>query len=170
MDLTSKEEQMTKQIEFIDASTGQWGQLPHSAEAPSPAQTEIARTEQWTDRQIAAYIEQLNISADAKVQLGKLARVTTDVGRKVMRVGRRILEVVLTLLRRFPGISLGVIFSLVVTALLSSIPVLGSVLGPIAGSLGLALGVGLGTYVDLRNPELAARVDALVEELRPVAA
>lgn len=161
---------MTKQIEFIDASTGQLGQLPHSAEAPSPAQTETARTEQWTDRQIAAYIEQLNISADAKVQLGKLARVITDVSRKALRVGRRIVEVVLTVFRRFPGISLGVILSLVVTALLSSIPVLGSVLGPIVGPLVFALGSALGTYVDLRNPELSTRIDALVEELRPVVA
>ncbi len=161
---------MTKQIEFIDASTGQLGQVTHSSDATCQAQADSARTEHWSDRQIAAYIEQLNISADAKVQLCKLATMTADVGRKALRVGRRIVEVVLTVFRRFPGISLGVILSLAVTALLSSIPVLGSVLAPIVGPLVLALGGALGTYVDLRNPELSARIDALVEELRPVVA
>ncbi len=97
---------MTKQIEFIDASTGQLGQVTHSSDATCQAQADSARTEHWSDRQIAAYIEQLNISADAKVQLGKLATVTADVGRKALRVGRRIVEVVLTVFRRFPGISL----------------------------------------------------------------
>jgi hypothetical protein len=166
----SNEERMTKQIEFIDAGTGQLTEVPESSEATLQTQAEPARAEHWSDRQIAAYIERLNISADAKVQLGKLAMVTTDVCRKALRVGRRIVECVLTLFRRFPGISLGVILSLVVTALLSSIPVLGSVLGPIVGPLVLALGGALGTYVDLRNPELSARVDALVEELRPMMA
>jgi sorbitol-specific phosphotransferase system component IIBC len=64
----------------------------------------------------------------------------------------------------------GVIFALVVGALISTIPLLGAVLGPIALTLGTALGAVFGAHLDLKNPEFQARLDAFMNELRPLSA
>ena len=155
---------MTIEVEFIDAQTGTF--TSKKVQEPPMSFFEAVRSEQWTDRQIETFIDRLNISADAKANLASFAKVTLKVGREVVRIGRKIVDVLFSFLRNFPGIGFGVILAVVITTLLSAIPLLGAILGPLASTLLVAFG----GYVDLKNPAFSARLDAFVEELRPLAA
>lgn len=155
---------MTIEVEFIDAQTGKFGSK--KLQEPPKSFFDAVRSEQWTDRQIETFIDRLDISADAKANLAAFAKVTVKVGREVVRIGRKIVDVLFSFLRNFPGIAFGVIFAVVITTLLSAIPLLGAVLGPVASTLLVVFG----GYVDLKNPEFSARLNAFVEELCPLAA
>jgi hypothetical protein len=155
---------MSIEVEFIDAETGKLSSK--KVEEPPMSFFDAVRSEQWTDRQIETFIDRLNISADAKANLASFAKVTLKVGREVVRIGRKIVDVLFSFLRNFPGIGFGVIFAVVITTLLSAIPLLGAILGPLASTLIIAFG----GYVDLKNPGFSARLDTFVEELRPLAA
>ncbi|MFZ4986606.1 MAG: hypothetical protein ACOYLF_14190 [Blastocatellia bacterium] len=155
---------MTIEVEFVDAQTGKL--TSKKMQEPSMSFFEVIKSEQWTDRQIESFIDRLDISADAKANLASFAKVTVKVGREVLRIGRKILDVLFSFLRSFPGIGFGVIFAVVISTLLSAIPLVGAVLGPIASTLIIAFG----GYVDLKNPAFSERLDAFVEELRPLAA
>jgi hypothetical protein len=155
---------MTIEVEFIDAQTGKFASK--KLQEPPMSFFDAVRSEQWTDRQIETFIDRLDISADAKANLAAFAKVTVKVGREVVRIGRKIVDVLFSFLRNFPGIAFGVIFAVVITTLLSAIPLLGAVLGPVASTLLVVFG----GYVDLKNPEFSARLNAFVEELRPLAA
>jgi hypothetical protein len=154
---------MTIEVEFIDAETGKLSSK--RVEEPPISFFDAVRSEQWTDRQIETFIDRLNISADAKANLASFAKVTLKVGREVVRIGRKILDVLFSFLRNFPGIGFGAIFAVVITTLLGAIPLLGAILGPVAATLLIAFG----GYIDLKNPAFSARLDAFVEELRPLA-
>jgi hypothetical protein len=154
---------MTIEVEFIDAQTGKFASK--KLQEPPMSFFDAVRSEQWTDRQIETFIDRLDISADAKANLAAFAKVTVKVGREVVRIGRKIVDVMFSFLRNFPGIAFGVIFAVVITTLLSAIPLLGAVLGHVASTLLIAFG----GYVDLKNPEFSARLNAFVEELRPLA-
>lgn len=155
---------MTIDIEFIDARSGR--PSSRKLKEPPPSFFEALGSEQWTDRQIESFIDRLDISADAKANLASFAKVTLKVGRRVVRIGRKILDVLFSFLRSFPGIAFGVIFAAVITTLLGAIPLIGALLGPVATTLL----VGFGGYVDLKNPAFSARLDAFVDELRPLSA
>jgi hypothetical protein len=155
---------MTIEVEFIDAQTGKLASK--KLQEPPMSFFDAVKSEQWTDRQIEAFIDRLDTSADAKANLASFAKVTVKVGRAVVRIGRKVIDVLFSFLRSFPGISFGVIFAVVVTTLLSAIPLLGAVLGAVASTLI----IGFGGFVDLANPAFHARLDAFVEELRPLAA
>jgi uncharacterized membrane protein len=134
--------------------------------APQPVSAATVPPTGLTDQEIARFIERMKISADAKARLMALARVTMKVGRKVTRIGRKIISVLISFVRSFPAISFGVIFAFVIGTLLSSVPVLGSILGPIAMTLGTALGVLVGARIDIQNADLASRMAAFVTELQ----
>ena len=155
---------MTIEVEFIDAETGKLASK--KVGEPPMSFFDAVRSEQWTDRQIETFIDRLNISADAKANLASFAKVTLKVGRELVRIGRKIVDVLFSFLRNFPGIGFGVIFAVVITTLLSAIPLLGAILGPLASTLIIAFG----GYIDIKNPAFSARLDAFVEELRPLAA
>jgi hypothetical protein len=155
---------MAIEVEFIDARTGTL--TSKKVQAPPMSFFDAVRSEQWTDRQIETFIDRLDISADAKANLASFAKVTLKVGREVVRIGRKIVDVLFSFLRNFPGIGFGVIFAVVITTLLGAIPLLGAVLGSLASTLLVAFG----GYVDLKNPAFSARLDAFVEELRPLTA
>ena len=155
---------MAIEVEFIDAQTGKLASK--KLQEPPMSFFDAVRSDQWTDRQIETFIDRLDISADAKANLAAFAKVTVKVGREVVRIGRKIVDVLFSFLRNFPGIGFGVIFAVVITTLLGAIPLLGAVLGPLASTLLVAFG----GYVDLKNPAFSARLDAFVEELRPLAA
>ena len=155
---------MTMEVEFIDAQTGKLTRK----KLPDPPMSflEAIKSEQWTDQQIDAFIGRLDISADAKANLASFAKVTVKVGREVVRIGRKIVDVLFSFLRHFPGVGFGVIFAVVISTLLSAIPLIGAILGPVASTLIIAFG----GYVALKNPAFSARLDAFIEELRPLAA
>jgi hypothetical protein len=158
---------MATEIEYVEAATGKV--IHKTLQDPPQSFFEVIQSAEWTDKQIEVFIDRLNVSADAKAQLAAFARVTLKVGKEVVRIGRKILDVLFAFLRSFPAMGFATIFSLIVGALISAIPLIGAVLGPIALTLGPALGLIFGASIDLRHPEFATRLDAFVAQLRPLA-
>ena len=117
------------------------------------------------ERKLVQLIERTNLSADLKAILTDLTRFTMKIGGKVLAIGRKILSFVFDLVKAFPGIAMGAIAALVVTALVAGIPLLGPQLSALLGPLLLALGIGAGALKDLTNENLEARINTLVDSL-----
>ena len=113
---------------------------------------------------IARRIDELPLSADAKAILLDIAKVTVDVGGKLLRVGQRILTFVIKMITEFPTTSFGAMVALVVSHLIAAIPFFGAVLGPLLGPLLLALGLSMGALVDIRDRALVSRIRGLERE------
>ena len=92
-----------------------------------------------TDSQILKRIESLELSADAKALLADLLKLTTRVGDHLLRIGRKVLDFVLLLMRQFPLLSFAALVAIVVAALLSAVPLLGGLLAPVLTPLALVL-------------------------------
>ena len=118
-------------------------------------------TFQFTRQQIRRLIDNLNVSADAKVRLHSIHEQTieamTVAGRVVIRIGRKILDVVLWLMREFPNATFGVIFGLVAGHLIGLVPVIGFLLEPLVGTILTAFGFVQGMALDLREKQIGRR-------------
>lgn len=109
-------------------------------------------------------IDRLDISADAKRCLSRVVGMTIRAGEFVIRVGRKIIEVIGFLIRTFPKASSGLIIGAVIGSLAASVPVLGFMLGPIIGPLAMALGLALGVREDILDMNMRRTVqEATVE-------
>lgn len=128
----------------------------------------------WTDlpsrRALLDRIDQLDISADAKLLLGNLLTATIDVGGRLIEAGRRILAFILEAARQFPGTVFGVVVGVALSMLIASIPLLGGLLGPLLAPLLIAFGLGSGALSDLKDGALRQRVAALEAEFRAITA
>ena len=119
-------------------------------------------TYEFTREQVRKRIDNLNVSADAKVLLDsileKSIEVVTVAGKVVIWIGRKILDVVLFLLREFPNAAFGVIFGLVVGHLIGLIPIIGFLIGPLFGKILAVFGLVQGTAQDLREKDIRHRM------------
>jgi hypothetical protein len=119
------------------------------------------------ERKLIALIERTNLSADLKVILCDLARLTIRVSGKVIAIGRRILAFALDLIRAFPAMAMGTVVALIVASVIDSIPGLGNkYLMAILTPLLLAMGIGMGALQDMTSPDFRERVSALVDSFR----
>ncbi len=119
---------------------------------------EFVNSAERSDGELLRRVEALDVSADIKALLAELLRWTSKVGNELLRIGRKILEFVLTLAKQFPLLTFSVLIALVVGVLLAAVPVLGGLLGPVLTPLALALGVAWGAKQELATPDLADRV------------
>lgn len=125
---------------------------------PTPEVVSFINTTQLNDEQILRRIESLSVSADAKALLADLSRLATRVGQTMLRVGRKILDFILSLVRAFPHLTFAALLAVVLTALIGMVPLVGVALASMLGPLALALGVAVGGVADFQSPDLAARV------------
>ncbi len=111
-----------------------------------------------SDAQILGRIDSLNLSADAKALLSDLLKFGVEVGSTVLRIGRKVLDFVLSLIQQFPKLGFAVILAAVLAALLSMVPLLGGLLSPVLTPLALALGVSWGALKEYESGDFADRV------------
>lgn len=111
-------------------------------------------------------IERLEISADMKVLLSSLAETTIVVGGKLVDLGARVMAFVFELAKAYPGVAFGVVAALVLSYLVSSIPVVGPVLSPVLTPLLLIVGISLGALDDLTDGGMRHRLRGLGDQLR----
>jgi hypothetical protein len=115
-------------------------------------------TTERSDAQILRQIESLSVSADAKALLADLLKLATRVGQSVLRVGRKVIDFVLSLVRAFPHMGFAALVAVVATALIAMVPFIGMALASVLGPLALALGIVLGGVMEFQSPDLEARV------------
>ena len=95
------------------------------------------------------WIGGLPFSADAKAILYKISTTTIRAGEFVIKIGRKILEVISFLVRKFPNATFGLIIGAVLGSLVASIPIIGFVIGPLFKMLVIVMGVAMGAYEDV---------------------
>ena len=137
--------------------------------ASSKLVTFINSTER-SDAQILQQIESLSVSADAKALLADLLKLATRVGQTVLRVGRKIIDFVLSLVRAFPHMGFAALVAVVVTALISMVPFIGIALASVLGPLAMALSIVVGGAVEFQSSDLEARVRDFAAEFSDMAA
>ena len=117
-----------------------------------------------SDEELRKWIGGLSFSADAKAMLYNISATTIRAGEFVIKIGRKILEAIFFLVRKFPTMTLGLIVGAVLGFLVASIPVIAFVLGS------MAIGAVWGAYQDVQG-ELRREIQELLsgfEALRTV--
>jgi hypothetical protein len=135
--------------------------------------SELARFVNSTERsdsQLFRQIESLGVSADIKALLADLLRFASRVGNELLRIGRKVLDFILTFAKQFPLLTFSAAIALVLGTLLTAVPLLGGLLGPVLTPLVLALGVALGAKQEMETPDLADRVREFVAAFSGVSA
>jgi hypothetical protein len=115
-----------------------------------------------------AYIDQLEISADFKVMLTKIAKVTVQIGSTLLRAGQKIIELALFIVERYRNATFGIIFGLLLGTIASTIPILGVVLGAFVQPVAAIIGGMLGYIDDLRDENLRRTVKEAVATFNPL--
>ena len=108
--------------------------------------------------EIDGWIRGLDISADAKMIMSDIAKTTIRAGDFVIRIGRKILDVIKWLLREFPKATFGLILGAVIGTLVTSIPVIGVVIGPLFKTIAMVLGIAIGSIEDIKDKIMARRI------------
>lgn len=121
-------------------------------------------------RALQERIDRLTISADAKALLMDLAKVTLEVGGKVLAFGRKLLAFIIELANRFQNVLIGILIALALSAVLATLPLLGPAISAVLTPLMVALGVARGAVEDFRNMSVQREIEALKQRMSILAA
>jgi len=117
-----------------------------------------------SDQAIKRRIDKLDISAEGKSWLYRLSKATLRVGEFIIKVGKKILDVVFQIAREFRMAMIGTLFGLIAGALINSIPVLGVFLGPIVTPILMAIGFIGGTALDVNDKIIDKKIEKRIAE------
>ncbi|MDE4063693.1 hypothetical protein [Phaeobacter gallaeciensis] len=147
-------------VEAVDPRTGSVNEL--FVQASSIDDIKDLLSFDLPEEALKKRLDNLAISADAKSLLFTLIKSTIKVGTVVVKIGRKFLDLIITILADFPTATTGAIFGAILGHLIGSIPVVGLVFGPFIGPLAIALGFAVGGLQDFSNRAMAQRVAASV--------
>ena len=139
-------------VEALDPETGKTIQMECAAESEDEIRDLL--TFDLSEDALKKRIDALAISADAKSVLFTIAKTTIKVGSMVLRIGRKILDIVTSILADFPMATTGTIFGAVFGYLVASVPIIGFLVGPFIGALAIAFGFAAGAMQDLGDMAL----------------
>jgi uncharacterized protein YacL len=121
-----------------------------------------------SDAKLQGYIDNLDLSADAKALIASILEKAVKVGELVIRVGKRIVEIVILIASKFPNATFGLILGLLVGALVSSIPIIGGLLGAFVLPIAAAFGLATGYMNDFRDQNLSQKIAAASAMFNPL--
>ena len=132
---------------------------------------ERMKQEYATDVQVKNYLERLPVSAEIKALLFRITKFTITVGNAIVRLGKRLLEITMLLVKKYPNAGLGVILGALIASLIGAIPLLGPPLAAFLGPLLMLFGLAKGLWDDVktREPKLAGDIVASEEVFQPLA-
>lgn len=122
----------------------------------------------YSDEQLRSQIDKMNVSADIKALLYSFSKTTIKAGKVILKIGRKIIDILLSIIKEFPNVTFGLLFGWIVGVLISSIPILGPILGPLAKPIAMAFGSALGAKADLEAGELGKRINVILAEFAPL--
>lgn len=143
-------------VEVVDPETGRAMQMECAAQSHEEIRDLLSFD--LSEEALKKRLDALAISADAKSILFTIAKTTIRVGSVVLKVGRKVLDLIATAISDFPMTSTGTIFGAIVGYLVTSVPIIGMLLGPFVGTLAIAFGFAAGAIQDLRNKALERRI------------
>lgn len=121
-----------------------------------------------SSRKVKDFIDRSNLSADMKALLYDIAKFTIKVGEVVVAIGRRIFDIAMSLIKKFPYMTLGIIVAVALSTLLgiAAWPLIGGFLSKLL----LLLGIAQGAIMDIRQGALKQAMDELEAEFSPIGA
>ena len=137
-----------------------------ASELDEQAITEFFNKSNLSDEEVRSWLDRLPFSADAKSYLYAIAKSTIRAGKFVIRIGRKILEIVIFLVRQFPKATFGLILGALLGFLVASIPVIGFVIGPIFQLLATIIGGVMGALEDIRDRALERKMQELAMQFQ----
>lgn len=153
-------------VKGVDPNSGK--EVEIEIENPEAVFFESMRNFDMSDEAIKRMIDKLNISADAKSLLFRLSKATITAGDFIIKIGRKILDVVCQTFKEFPMATFGIVFGSIVGTLISSIPILGIILGPIVTPILMAIGVVGGLVLDFQDKLLERKIVKSVATFSPL--
>lgn len=110
-------------------------------------------------------IEALGLSPEMKSYLKSLCDAAVKVGKRVLPVGRKMVEVLIEGIQRYPNTAAGIVIGGILGALATMIPLIGCLLGWLTPVL-MSIGGGLGFLEDLKDARARRELRALSETLK----
>jgi len=155
-------------IKGRDEETGQ----EHEAEANEANEEFVEKMNEsgMTDEEIKRIIDKLNISADGKYLLYKLSKGAIQIGRYIVRIGRKIIDFICRIFTDYPSASFGMIFGAIAGVLIASIPIVGVALGSIVTPLLMLFGLAKGLQEEIKDKALARRIAQANAQFKPLSA
>jgi len=123
---------------------------------------------EMTDESIKRMIDNLDVSADAKLLLYKFSKATIKAGEYVLKIGRKIIDVICTVFKEYRHASFGMVFGAIAGLLISSIPIIGWVLGPIVTPILTVFGMLGGLYEDMKDKQLERKITEITAKFTPL--
>lgn len=124
------------------------------------------------EKKLFSAIENLSLPAEAKALLLKLKDFSIQVGGVALQIGKKILELIIYFVKKYPSTIIGLIIGSVIGMLVSSIPIIGWALGWLLMPLCTALGLAIGFWKDFKDENLkqaiSESIDQLFSDLREV--
>ncbi len=119
-------------------------------------------------RELNRMIDNLEISADAKVLIKSIMDAEIKVGDVVLRIGKRIIEIVSDIVKRFPNATFGLVLGVILSALIASIPIIGAILGPLLAPVLIVFGLGAGFMKDMKESPIVQAIKDATASLEPL--
>lgn len=139
-------------------------------EIASPEQSffDFVKAGNFSDGELKSFIDNLQVSADVKAMLYSFSKTTIRIGQAIVKIGRKILDLVLLISKSFPTMTFVVVLALVIGGLLSAIPILGPFLGGFLSKFVMIAGVVFAGNQEMKNAEFESRVQAVVAQFEPL--
>lgn len=132
--------------------------LRHEATSPSPKVSgkgpSFEVPESLSGSQVEAWIDNLpGVNAETRLMVSEFVGKTIEVGGRIIEIGKRIIEAVIALCKKYPNTAAGLFFAVLVWALVTSIPLIGSAIGVLVLPIALALGLIKGLAKDWQQKQ-----------------
>jgi len=121
-----------------------------------------------SSNELKSKIDNLAISADAKVLLFQFAKQVVRVGETVVKIGQKVLETILAVIKAYPHTSFGLVFGAVAGTLVGTIPMIGWVLGPLVTPIFILFGMSVGAVMDIADKAVERRIKASLAQYEPL--
>lgn len=149
-------------VKAVNPETGEIAELEVDQEMlESLKQLSDTATDQVT---LNRHIDNLDVSADAKLLLTSIGEQVIRAGEVVINIGRKIIEAVLFIASQMPNASIGLLLGLLVGALIGSIPIIGWMLGHFATVIASVFGIVVGAMQDIKDRAIARQIDLVRAE------
>lgn len=116
------------------------------------------------EKTLLSAIQNLDLPAEAKALMLKIKDFSIQVGGIALEIGKKILELIIYFIKKYPSTTIGLIVGSVLGMLLSSIPVIGWALGWLLKPLCTALGLALGFWKDFTDKDIKVAIDSAIAE------
>jgi len=151
-------------VESLDPKTGKSIKLEVSDIELAHIQNAAAQCKPIMSREaLDKFIDELKVSNDVKALLKQLLDHAINLAGTAFEIGKKIIEMLVYFVRKFPNMAIGMIIGAVLGAIFSSIPVLGWLLGPVLMPILILLGAGVGLWQDINDKALKDSLLAATE-------